>query len=114
MAEELGFCELEVAISEAHDQVGFEGPAGMVELGISGEVKELYDQFVASAPEEIRAEVESTTERFVALIDIWERANGDPDQVDRAEQDLAMERFFSGANEAADEVVGAWLEENCR
>ena len=111
--EELEFCEIEIAISEAHDLAGFDGPSGMVDLGISGEVKALYADLVAAAPAEIEAEVESTSERFVALIVLWEEANGDSSQLDRDAHDLAMERFFSSVNETEGEVVDVWLEANC-
>jgi hypothetical protein len=70
--------------------------------------RDLLDESVRVAPDEIRSSVETSVDSFMPIVDLFEAADFDVAQVDPAEMDALLEAVFSGeAGDAVDEWIAA-------
>ncbi len=104
------FCEIDAEMDQLGDP--FELPPDeardMVQTG-----RDLLDESIKVAPDEIRSSVEIEVESFDPFFDLFEAADFDVTQIDEAEIEAMFETVFSGENEAAFDVVEAWVDANC-
>ena len=75
--------------------------------------RDLLDESIKVAPDEIRSSVEIEVASFDPFFDLFEAAGFDVTQIDDAEIEAMFETVFSGENEAAFDVVEAWVDANC-
>ncbi|MEE9298411.1 MAG: hypothetical protein V3V29_05180 [Acidimicrobiia bacterium] len=104
------FCEIDAEFDQMGDP--FELPPDEVrELLRRG--RDLLDESVKVAPDEIRLSVEIQVDSFAPFFDLFEAADFDAAQMDEAEVEVVFETAFSGESGAAFEAIEVWVDANC-
>ena len=104
------YCEIDAEFDQLGDP--FEVPPDEAREMIR-EGRDLWDELVKVAPDEIRLSVETWVHSFTPIFDLFEAADFDAAQVDQAELDAAFEESFSGESGDAYEVTEEWVTANC-
>ena len=104
------YCEIETEFEQLDDP--FELPPNEARETVL-EGRDLLDESVRVAPDEIRSSVKTSVDSFMPIIDLFEAADFDATQIDQAEIDALFKTAFSGENEQASEAVEAWVTANC-
>jgi hypothetical protein len=63
------------------------------------------------APDEIGSSVEIASDSFIQILDLFEEADFDEEQIDEAELDAFFDE--EGAASAASDELDAWVDANC-
>lgn len=78
-----------------------------------GEVRNLIDEAVRVAPDEIRASVDIGADSITQFLDLFEAADFDSAQLDTEGLEAAFERAFSEEGVRAEDALDEWTDANC-
>ena len=100
-------CEINTEIEQLPDF--FEAPPDEARATVE-RARSLLDEAEKVAPDEIRSTVEAASDSFRQVLDLFEAADFDIEQVNEAE----LEAFFDDEEEeAVSDDLDAWVDANC-
>jgi len=104
------FCELNAEIEQVGDF--FELPPDEARVA-AGEARDIIEEMVKVAPEEISPSIDLMAAYFVPILDLFEAADFDNTRVNEAEIDAAFDAAFTDETDAASDALDAWVDTNC-
>ena len=85
--------------------------------GDLGDVSELFDEFAANAPDEIRDDFATLAEAYASYADVLEDIDVDPGETPDAEALAQLQSALAAVDQqevtAASQRISDWAEENC-
>jgi hypothetical protein len=82
-----------------------------------GDVSELFDEFAANAPDEIRDDFATLAEAYESYAEVFSDIDVDPGETPDAEALAELQEALASIDQAevtaASERISAWAEENC-
>ena len=109
-ADPEAFCESNARLEELGDFLA--APPDEAEPLVA-EVREIFSEGEATAPDEISAQYAVIVDAFTALLDVFEESGFGADEVDPVALEAALEGLNSAETLAANDEVQEWLEINC-
>ena len=103
-------CEINIEIEQQDDF--FELPSDEARVAV-GEARNLIDEIVQVAPDDIRSSVETLAGSFTPILDLFEEADFDSAQLDDAEIEALFDAAFTDEMEAAGDMLDEWVDANC-
>ena len=105
------FCEINAEL-EQQDDDPFELPPDEARDALR-EFRNLVDEAVKVAPDEIRSSVEAVADSFTPLFDFYEAADFDISNIDEAEVDALFDAAFSDETDDEGAAMDEWIAANC-
>jgi len=103
-------CEVSVEIEEQDDF--FELPPDEARAAVA-EARDLIDEMVKVAPDDVRPSVEVLADSYTPILDAFEDVDFDHEQLDESEIEALFEAAFTDETEAASDTWDEWVDANC-